>query len=181
MGSFCAHCTSVPLLQYVPCGRWQAIWQTSDQTDVAQHITVSQEWTCKSSGTSRPVAAIITSQQAGMKDSPDSPFNPLHRICISSSILTDRWGIPPPSVRAVNQLLCGVERWGLSLHGPVMARCTGVHSHHPGAAWQGWTEGQREWEIWQSMQWWSFFNGCSFSCNIRRKVWTIYIWCFFTS
>ena len=27
----------------VPCGRWEAIWHTSAQTDVAQHITASQE------------------------------------------------------------------------------------------------------------------------------------------
>lgn len=61
-----------------------------------------------------------------------SPWDPLHGIFISGGILTDRWGIPPPSVRAVNQLLCGVERWGLSQHGPVMACCTGLHSHHSG-------------------------------------------------
>lgn len=27
----------------VPCGRWEAIWHTSAQTDVTQHITVSRE------------------------------------------------------------------------------------------------------------------------------------------
>lgn len=44
-------------------------------------------------------------------------------------------------MRAVNQLLRGVDRWGLSQHGPVMACCTGGHSHHSGVRWQGQTGG----------------------------------------
>ncbi|CAB1444275.1 unnamed protein product [Pleuronectes platessa] len=110
MGSFWARRMCVPpfppVSVGVPCGRWEAIWHTSAQTDVAQHITASHKrdqkpqehldlWQPSPSANKLTSPSCLGPVRREGEESPARnvshvPCDPSHGVFISSGMLTDR-------------------------------------------------------------------------------------------
>lgn len=125
------------------CGRWEAIWPTSARTDVAR---------CSVSLAAKALTGLRAAETR------------LHLIgsffFFSFPPLTDRQGIPPPSVTTVNHLLCGLEplrpvpTW--ACHGPLhrgtfpplggqQPACSGWGGRRgETGAWRGRAEGEKK-------------------------------------
>lgn len=170
-------CLSFCVNVSVSCGRWEAIWHTSAQTDVAQHITVSPERDQKAPEhldlwQPSPPANKLTLRRwlapdrrggwEGVEGTLTRCMSPVPTSLTTHLYLQRHfdWQVRNPTSlsEGCQSLLCGVRHSGLSQHGLVMACCTGAHSHHWGGSqaetdWdfgEGQTAGESDEERWEA-------------------------------